>query len=733
MWVPVSGDGFADHPRAPQLRNDLSGTVYGSSIQAQHIHGGIHFTVPAGSADLVTRPDQLPPQTIRFINRAMDLESLDDWFSGGSSAVTSPIGLGALHGLHGVGKTALACAWGNRAQDLFPDGKIYVDYAELRHGAGGDVSEAVAMGLRALGVSEAYLPKSLADRVALFRSRSAGRRLLVVLDDVSQAAQVTSLLPAGPGSVLLATSHRRLDELALTGARFLAVGPLDRDGGLGVLADRCGEAAVQAEPSAAGRLVELCAGLPIALQVVASRLLTGRRRLTMTGLAEELADEAGRLARMSLGRGYSVSAVFDRAYRELPAEAARLYRLLGWLPGRTFDGGTAAAAADLDAATAQSLLDTLEAASLVELLADGRFRFHDLVRLHARERATEEEPPTEPRALVQRVATHYLTLTAFADRAIRRDRLRIAELTPLLDTAADPFAAEGGPGPLPWLRAERFSILSVLRAAAQHGLHTQVWQLAEAFTVLFLHQRHLAEWRESLELGAAAAAADTEPAAEARLRSLLSRPLMDLRAHDLALAALERAVACAEVAGHPVVSASVQEFFGRYWDRFDRSRAITAYQRSRELNSQAGERRGAAIAAYFLGCAQDADGDHEAALATLADAHRELLVDLADPRMAARVAAAIGLAHDHLGESEAAVRSLTEAAQTLHELNATHYEAQALVDLASIAERAGADRGLLQEYLTRALEIYQAGGSPLAEDLRMRLSRLAAAGDDTTP
>ncbi|MEC4015259.1 NB-ARC domain-containing protein [Streptomyces sp. H27-D2] len=706
----------------PHVRNELSGNVNGPSVQAQQIHGGITFNVqlppPSGPE---TKPDQVPSLTVRFINRSADLSVLDGWFGGGNDS--PPVGLGALNGLPGVGKTAIVSRWAEKSRALFPDGQIYVDFAPLRDGAGGDTSEAVGMCLRALGVSDTNIPGALAERVKLFRSRSADRRLLIVLDGVNQPAQVRSLVPKGAGSVLLVTSNGRLNELAaLDGARMMSLGPLDMDGGLRVLADRCGEAAVAAERPAAERLVESCGGLPVALHVVAARLLTNRR-LTLTALAAELADETGRLNGMSLHGEHSVSAVLGLAYNDLPHDAARLYRLLGWLPGRTFDVGTAAVAADIDTATAESLLNVLEAASLLDVTEDGRFRFHDLVRLHAGERAAEEEPATEQQLLTTRVVTHYLVLTALADRAVREDRLRIADLSGPLRDAPDPFAAGGGPPPLAWLEAERANILAVLRAAARHGLHTPVWQLAEGFTVLFLHHRHLGNWKESLELGAAAAAEAVAPAAEARLRSLLSRPLMDLGEYDRARAELESAVACAEVSGHPALGASVQEFFGRYWDRFDPFRATAAYRRSIELNIEAGEWRGVAIATYFLGCAQDAEGDHGKALETLRKAHQDLTA-CEDPRMAARATAAIGVVHEHLGDPDEAMRTLAEAARVLRAQRASHYEAQALVRLADLTERTGGRRDAVREHLAMALEIYEAGGSPEAETLRGRLEGL---------
>ncbi|MFI1224841.1 MULTISPECIES: NB-ARC domain-containing protein [unclassified Streptomyces] len=729
MTAPGSGDGS----RHIVARNDFSGTSHGPVVQAGTIHGGITFHVePPPPVGTQVTPDEIPPLTVRLIDRTAGLATLDGWLVPEPDGEDdeddgSSVGFAALHGPPGVGKTALVSRWAERGRKRFPDGQIYVDFATLRgESMGADVSEAARCCLRSLGIDDAYIPATFAERVRLLRSRSADRRLLVFLDNVSQPAQAAALIPKGRGSFLVVAGGSGLGELAASGAKLMPVEPLDRDSALEVLADRCGADRIAADPAAAERLVELCDGLPVALHVVAARL-AAKARLTLAALVTELAEEPRRLAGMSLGKERSVAAAFDLAYRELPPESARFYRLMGWYPGAAFDAGVAAVATGLDPERTADALEALTGASLLEETPDGRFCFHGLVRLHAGERAAAEEAPAERTALVRRVTLHYLALTALADRAVRLDRLRIADHTHLLAGVPDPFGAEDGPQPLAWLEAEHRNILGVLRAAArEETLLTEVWQLAEAFTVLFFHHRHLGDWRESLELGAAAAAGALAPAAEARLRSLLSRPLTDLGEYEAARRELDIAQACAEVADHLVVRASVQEFSGRYWDRTDPARAMAAYRNALDLNTAANEGRGAAIAAYFLGCAQDAAGDPSGALDTLRGAHDELIARK-DRRMAARVQAAIGIAHDHLEETDKAVRALGEAAEILGEERATHYEAQALVALADIQERAQGDPRAVRARLRRALEIYEAGGSPRAQELRDRL----AAGEPT--
>ncbi|MBC9729384.1 hypothetical protein H8R17_32795 [Streptomyces sp. TRM68367] len=721
------------------------GVNNGPSFQVGHVHGGVNFTVPSAYPTGATvKPDQVPAPPVRYSNRVAELARLNSVFmsTAGHCEGEEP-DVAMLWGVSGVGKRALACKWAAGAKALFPGGQLYVDLGGLRGRSvigispGTDVSEGLASCLRGLGVADVCIPDSVAERSALLRSRSAGRRVLVVLDGVTQAAQVRPFLPKGPGSGVLVISPLDLGELVADGARPIPVKPLDMAGGLELLADRCGAQAVERERAAAERLVQLCGGLPVALQIVVARLLGGEG-LDMASLAVELEDEAGRLAELSLpalvpGEEYSVSTALGPSYRLLPPDAARLYRRLGWAPYGLFDAGVAAVAGSFDIRTVKRLLRTLVGAGLVEKTGDDRYRMHDLIRLHARACAAQEEPAGEEKAVVERVVTHYVALVALADRAIREDRLRCADLSSLLSGADDPFSAVGGPAPLPWLDAEHPAILAVLRAAAGHGLHVRTYQLSEAFTVLFLHRRYLAAWKESLQLGidaavAAAASAETAgavaeaTAVEARLLSLRSRPLLDLDENDLALQHLETAVARADTTGDLRLQASVQEFFGRYLDRVDPRSAVDAYRRSLDLNTRSGEARGAAIASYFLGCAQDALEDHAVALTTLREARRDLLaLGKPDLRMAARTMAAIGVVHGQLGEVEEALRVLGKAADDLHAVNGLHYEAQALVDRADIAEAAGDRSDLVRDCLTRAHAIYEHEGSPLADELRRRL------------
>lgn len=735
---------------APEASRGFVGLVsggvnYGPAFQGSHIHGGIVFNVQPAAPPAVdgwARPDQVPVVTGTFSNRRAELIALDETF-GSAPDTRGAVRIGVLDGLPGVGKKTLGWRWAELARERFPGGQLYVDFAALRDQSAlsspvsGDVSEALAMCLKSLPGGDQDIPDSIAARMNLFRSRTKNLCLLLVLDDVTAVSQVNALIPKGAGSAVLVTSRTRLVDLYRDGgARPIPVRPLDEHGGLALLRGRCGEEAVEAERDAAERLVRLCGGLPVALQVAAARLITDES-LSFGELAGELEEEADRLVGLALfGEESAVSVALGPSYRLLPPEAARLYRLLGWLPAGVFDAGVAAAAAGVDTRTAKRLLGVLAKASLIETTRGGRYRIHDLVRLHARERAVEEESETAYAELTQRVTLHYLALAALADRAVRQDRLRVARPAELLRGAENPFAAPGGPAPLEWLDTERATILAVLRAATAHEFYTLVWQLSEAFAVLFLHRRYLGAWKESQELGAeaarkAAAQADTAEdvaratAAEARLRSLLSRPLLGLGDTEGAGRELRRAATLAEVSGDVHVHASALEFLGRHQMGFEPSQAVVTLRRCLELNERAGETRGAAIATFFLGCAQDAEGDHAGGMATLCRARDDFAaLTEPDPRMAARVDAAIGVVHGHLGETEGAVRVLRAAVRALEQNNAGHYAAEALEQLADVTMRDGGRTELVREYLTRAKDIYAAVGNDRAQALDTRLEAL---------
>ncbi|WP_433528318.1 AAA family ATPase [Micromonospora sp. CA-263727] len=695
-------------------------------MQVGHQVGDVIVSLPPVAAEVVRVPRQVPAADRYFVNRVRELGRLADLGLPVDTG-TTPVRISVLSGLPGVGKTALARQVAERVGARFPGGELFVDYAALRSAVGGEaaVAEALAGCLRDLGVDGSRLPAGAAERVNLFRTCTAERPVLLVLDDVTEPRQVRTLLPKAPGSAVVATSAHRVGELQLDGAELLMVDPLDETSAREVLVAVCGADRLGGDAALVDELVEMCAGLPIALRVAAARLVVE----PTLGVPEFVAELRDGLDALSLDGRAGVSMVFTAAYQALPQDATRLYRLVGLAPGLEFDATVAAALLDVPVPRARTAVAALRAANLVEELPHGRCRFFGLVARHAGERGRADETPEAARAALRALATFYLVRAAFADRAVMGTRFRLADHGRLLATTVDPFAADAATAQ-EWFSRERTNLMAVLRLCAERGWPEWVWQLAESSAALHLNERRPGELVDVCRLGALAAQHLGRIDVEARMRTMASRGLLDLGQLDRARDELVLALALAERSGNPVLLASAWEFWGRYLDRTDPPRAIAAYQRSIEANQQIGGadgRRGAALATYFLGCSLDATGQHEQALTPLTTALNELRA-IGDVRMSARALASLGATYAHLGRDLQAAGALTDAVQTLAARGATHYEAQALETLAAVAERLG-DRETAQRSLTRAAQILVATHDPRAAELRARLTRQADPAD----
>ncbi|MET0135366.1 MAG: NB-ARC domain-containing protein, partial [Kibdelosporangium sp.] len=412
-------------------------------------------------------PRQLRPDMATFVNRKRELRALDQVGRSGRLVV--------LVGPPGVGKTAFALHWAHRVRGRYDGGQFYADLG----GPGRAVALEEVFGrfLRALGVAPQRVPVDADEQATMFRTLTAGRRLLMLLDNVASADQVRALLPASPSSVTVATSRSQLGSLIADGAKFVAVDKLGVWDGVELLGRAVGLARIKAEPGPARQLVGLCGGLPIALCVAAARLVS-RPKWTVEKVVADLVDERRRLGRLSFGDDLSVKAVFDVSYQALSPPAARLYRLLGLHPGPEFGSGVAAAALSTSRAEAEQLVDELLTANLLEEVESDRCRFHDLIRLHALELAQEEESVPDQELGIRRMLDWYLDSATRAGLVVtphRKGLRRDIEHVPL-----EQATFEGHTEALDWLDQERVNLLAAARAAFEHGIPAMTWQLADA-------------------------------------------------------------------------------------------------------------------------------------------------------------------------------------------------------------------------------------------------------------
>ncbi|GAA0521715.1 NTPase [Saccharopolyspora subtropica] len=717
--------GRADEGEPVQARNELSGTVNGPSVQVGQLHGDVHVGVTP-LAEVV--PHEVPVPLGGFVNRARELARAGELLDPGAGLVR----IAVFTGLPGVGKTATVQRAVANTRGCYPGGELYVDFARLRDGGGTAVNDGLADCLRALGVHDKVMPPTLAGRANLYRTRTRGRPVLVVLDDVTEPAEVAPFVPSAAGSAVLVTSNRQLSELVLDEAAVVPVEPLSDESGVELLTALCGEHRTAAEPEAMRELAALCGGLPIALRTAAARLRS-HPSLSVADLIAEITAEDSGLAPFDFSGAARVASVFTACYRELPAPAARLYRALGLFPGADFDSDLVVALGGGAPADERRALGALLEANLVTDQGEGRYRLHGLVRRHARGCADQDDPTGQVRrAVLRSVVDFFLRRAAFADLAVMGEgRLRITPHEELLGDEPSPFRGDTAKvAALRWLDVERPNLMAVLRTALDEGWYRAAWQLSEAMTALFVNRRYLEDWVESARIGVWAARLDERPAAVARLRSFVSRAYTDLGDLVEARAALDESLPIAEASGNARLVASVWELIGRLHDEHARvesdevrrAEAISAYRRALELFAAADDDRGGAFVTFFLGCSQLGQGRAPEALATLERA-LDLIRAVPDQRMAGRALTAIGSAYHALGDDERAVTALRQAIEQLHAGQDYYYEAQAREELAKVAAHQG-NRALQRENLQRALDIHARFGSPRVAELHDALAAL---------
>jgi tetratricopeptide (TPR) repeat protein len=465
------------------------------------------------------RPAELPPDIVRFAGRHDDLEVLL------SSVAKRPApGLGrptmlGIFGAGGTGKTVLATRLAHAVAARFPDGQLFV---ELRGASPepADPAEVLRRLVQTLGVASGDVPEDPAARQALYRTLLADRRVLLYLDDAGSEEQVGPLVPAGSGCLVLVTARPSLMRLGLTAWRDLTV--LSEAAAADVLVTVSGQAdRLAAEPEAAAEVARLCGHLPLALVIAAARLRT-RPHWTVADLAARLADERRRLDELQVGH-LDVRASIRVSYGDLDEVGARLFRRLALVGHADFGSGVAAALlGGIDHwPAAEATLDRLADAKLIEVTGPRRYRFHDLVRLFAREQLEAEEPEDERQAALLRSLEYYAVRTqaqweAIVDPATGDQRRADAEA---------------------WFVRSRSSIVAAVRLAAEVGQLDVACRLAAA-AAPYLEARAFPNDLAAVAGVAVEAARATGDRAElAQALRNLGQAERQRSRHDLALAA----------------------------------------------------------------------------------------------------------------------------------------------------------------------------------------------------
>lgn len=719
--------------------NSLSGVVRGPAVQAGRVRDvNIHVAHPAASG--IPVPAQLPPAPANFTNRVAELAVLDDLIPGHDPA--RRLSLAVLTGSGGAGKTALGAYWLHRVSEQYDGGALYADLRGHQPATAALPADVLAGFLRALGTPPTRIPLALEELATLYRSATTGKRMLVFLDNAASAAQVRALLP-GPApragsaqgsagqparpTLVLVTTRWRLPGLATEGARFIDMDSLDEESAVTLFGLVAGAERVAAEPEAARSVARLCGGLPLAVCVAGAKAVSRARR-PLTRLAAELAGQQRRLAVLAAD-DVSVRAVFDASYRALPAEVACGYGLLSVIPGQDFGLQAAAACLGTNADYAGDLLDALSGASLLQETGDQRFRFHDLVRLHAREQA-QAQPDDEVRAAVARVIGWYLEQAVAADLVIIEGRWRLNRMYE--HARAKPAAFPGPAEALGWLELELDGLSAAVQAAYDAGLFTKCWQLCEALWGLFANRNYFRPWIQTHQTGIAAAHADGDRRAEARMRMQLGVAFRHLRRLPEAREQYTRALALDRSEGHRIGEATELEQLGLTDLAEARTgAAMRSFTRAREIFRQLGRPRGAAMMTCHIGEAHRDAGRYAEAIRDLTKARR-MFAQLPDRYNGARTVTELGQVYLLAGDPGQARRLFEEALEEMARLDSRYEQARIRVALAAAARRLG-DAASARQQLEAALACYAELGAPEAESVRLLLAEIAAPTGSPAP
>ncbi|MDX3226266.1 AfsR/SARP family transcriptional regulator [Streptomyces sp. ME19-01-6] len=626
-----------------------------------------------------------------------------------------------VDGPAGVGKTALVVRAAHGLRAHYPDGCLFVDLRA--HSTGGrqklSPQRVLRRLLRSLGAADSEVPNDLDELTAAWRAATSSLRLLLVLDDALGTRQIRPLLPAGPGSLVLVAGRRRLP--GLDADRRVTLEPLETGAAVSLLRHIVGEERADREPEATHELARLCDGLPLALRIAGTRLQT-RPAWTLTYLVDRMAGDEHRLGELTAG-DRSVEAAFRLSYDQLTPEQQRGFRTLGVAPTVEFDPLLAAAMLRRPSGEAERALESLVDTSLLQQPRPGRYRLHDLVRVHARRLA--ETAPAEAAAA------------------------RTAALRLFLD--AGRITSDWGPGGFPtgpqpaeaaftgwkdaeaWLDAASAELADVVGHAAALGEADYACWIAEALTDHFLGRGRSHECRTAVEIALAHADRATDRRMPAALRNCMGIIDVYQGRYPQAHAWFTEALALSRRHADQREEARALSGLGAADLNMGRAdQAIPRLTTAVDLSRQLDDHWLAAMGLCFLGAIHHAQGQNEEALICFDGAHTHAETN-GRPRMLSRVLTLAADVHIGLGDHGEATVLLRRAADLVEQAGDTFLHILTLARLGTAEQGAGNLSGAIA-LQHRALSRLQ-GLDPLTEphydriemDIRCRLGRAYAA------
>lgn len=670
-------------------------------------------------------PRQLPPDLTAFRGREDVLKAVhaatDQVAAGGGHVVISAIG-----GMAGVGKTALAVHWAHQVADRFPDGQLYVNLRGFEH-SGKPLAPGEALGgfLRALGVPSGEIPPGTDERSAVFRERTASRRLIVVLDNAQNAEQVRPLLPASQGCLTIVTSRNQLSGLATAeGASLVNLDVWTEAEALAALAARIGDERCAREPEGAAELVALCGHLPLAVAVVGVQL-SAEPRMPLRLAARELREAQPRLDALATDdQRVDVRVVISRSYQALTPGTARFFRYLAVHPGPAASAQAAASLAGVPLAQARRHLRELTSASLLSRDAHGRYVLHDLVRAYGTELVEQEN---DDRVTAETRLLDYLRHNACTvNRFIGQDPYQLpVDPVPGVVHVAIENREEG----LAWYRQEEATFTAALRSMDDPEL---IRHRIDVTLEWVSYTMVAGRWSEEITATRMALDASLElddPVAVVRSCHNLARALIETgrpdeadEPLDLMLRHLHRLTPERQARAERNIG-WFRTRQGRHADSLRHTRTAMAIARSLGNREEIG--RTLTHESWCLALL----GHHQEAL-TNAEETLAVLRDVGDLRNEAAVWDTIGYVRQRMGDLPAAVAGYQKALHIFEELFDDYMEAEVLDNLASAQLELGETENARASW-TRAADLFGALRVARAAEMRAKadgLPRPDAAG-----
>jgi tetratricopeptide (TPR) repeat protein/transcriptional regulator with XRE-family HTH domain len=673
---------------------------------------------PGAFAAAATR--SLPRDIASFTGRQAELSRLLGALAA-AAAGGGVVGIHAIDGMAGIGKTTFAVHAAHQLAGSFPDGQFFLPlHAHTPGQRSVEPTDALASLLLTAGVGAQQIPPGLAARAGRWRDQVAGKKILLVLDDAAGHEQVKPLLPGSAGSLVLVTSRRRL--AALEDAAQISLDTLSPGDAAGLLARLAARPGMRAGDEAVGEITRLCGYLPLAIGMLASQL-RNHPTWTCDQLAADLAAARNRLALMQ-AENVSVAAAFDLSYADLTPGPQRLFRRLGLVPGPSIDAYAAAALDAITLDTARHHLDELYDQHLLAESAPGRYQLHDLVREHAHALATADSA-AETDAAAGRLLDYYLHTALAAGRQIPAWTAVQGRPPPSPPPADAPRLANLAQAAA-WLETERPNLHDAADYAAAAGRHLHAVQIPAAMGDFL---RAHGDWDQAAALHqtalAAARQAGDRPGQALALRQL---GILAWQSGDLpaAAASLTQAAALYGEAGDRPGQAYALDHLGMVQQLTgDYPAALASRQQALAIARSSGDQLAEAIALNHLADAQHMTGDYPAAAASTQKA-LALMRGLGHRSGEADALSQLGVVQRDTGDYPAAAACLTQALALHRELGHRSFQAMTLNDLGLVQQLTG-DYAAAAASHQQALELHRDLGSRLGEaEALINLGELAS-------